>query len=51
VDALEKMLDQSRSAELGQADSISSNAKISKSPGHCRQTAFLMRIHNKGQDR
>src|SRR5947209_14275889 len=50
VDALEELLDQSHSAELGQADSIGSNAKISRSTGHCCQTAFLMRIHNKGQD-
>jgi hypothetical protein len=50
VDALEELLDQSHCVELSQADSMGGNAKISRSMGHCCPTAFLMRVHNKGQD-
>ena len=49
VDALEELLDQSHSAELGQANPIGSNAKIARSTRHCCQTAFLMRVHNKAK--
>jgi hypothetical protein len=50
LDALEELLDQRHSAELSQADSIGSSTKISGSTGHCCQAAFLMRVHNKGQN-
>ncbi len=50
VDALEELLDQSHAAELRQADPVGSNAKISRSTGHCCQTALLVGFHNKDQN-
>ena len=49
VDTLEELLDQSHAAELSQADSIGSNAKIPGSTGHCSQTPLLVSFRYRGQ--
>jgi hypothetical protein len=50
MNALEELLDQGHTAELRQPDAIGGYTKISGSTGHCCQTTFLMRVHNKGQN-